>query len=75
MANMCGYSCERLLEKCTNIIVKYDVDVTILDKSFPHISWNESLTDKEVGLTEPEYIDYPGKHVKRIHLIPSFGVC
>ncbi|KAJ8420776.1 hypothetical protein Cgig2_006622 [Carnegiea gigantea] len=52
VATMCGNPCERLLAKCTNIIVKSDVDVTTLDKYLAqHI--------KELGLTEPEYIEYP----------------
>lgn len=68
VANICGNSCENLLAKCTNIIVKSVVDVTTLDKSLlQHIVKQIIDRRKELGLTELEYIEYPDKHVKRIH--------
>lgn len=68
VANICGNSCERLLGKCTNMVLKSDIDVTTLDKSLPqHIVKQIIDRRKELGLTMPEYIEYPDKHVKRIH--------
>ena len=40
--------------------VRSDVDVTTLDKSLPqHIVKQIVDKQKELGLTEPEYIEYP----------------
>ena len=59
VASMCENPCERLLARCTNIIVKSDVDVTNLDKYLAqHIVKRIVDRQKELGLTEPEYIEY-----------------
>lgn len=68
VANMCGKSCERLISRCIEIIVKSDVDIVTLDKALPqHIV--KKITDSrlEFGLETPESAGYPDKHVKRIH--------
>ena len=62
VANICGNSCEKLLAKCINIIVKSDVDVIALDKSLSRHSVKQIIDRwKELGFTDPEYIEYPDK--------------
>ncbi|KAL9224248.1 hypothetical protein vseg_000306 [Gypsophila vaccaria] len=68
VADTCGNTCEKLLGRCTDIMVRSDVDVTTLEKLLPqHIVKQIIDTRKELGLTGPDYVDGPDKHVKRIH--------
>ena len=68
VAEMCGNACESLQGRCIDIIVKLNLDVTTLDKSLPqHIVKYIIDTRKVLGLTEPAYVEFPDKHVKRIH--------
>ncbi|KNA06459.1 hypothetical protein SOVF_180800 [Spinacia oleracea] len=68
VAELCGNACERLLGRCVDKIVRSDVDVTTLDKSLSQPIVKQIIdTRKELGLTEPGYVEFPDKHVKRIH--------
>ncbi|KAM0933555.1 putative chromatin remodeling & transcription regulator ABTB family [Dioscorea sansibarensis] len=66
--NSCDKLCDKLLAKCIEIIVKSDLDVVILEKALP-AELVKQITDSRIsfGLLEPESLDYPNKHVKRIH--------
>lgn len=68
VANMCGKACERLFDRCIQIIVKSDVDVVTLDKALPH-NIVQKIMDARLGLClqGPVSIGFPDKHVKRIH--------
>uniref|UniRef100_A0A1J3CVK1 Regulatory protein NPR1 n=1 Tax=Noccaea caerulescens TaxID=107243 RepID=A0A1J3CVK1_NOCCA len=64
LANICGKACEKLLDKCREIIVESNVDLVSLNKSLPqHIVKQIVDTRKELGLEAPE----PEKHVSNIH--------
>lgn len=68
VANICGKSCERLLARGTEMIIKSDVDVITFEKALPqHIV--KQIMDKriELGLDKPNNMSLPDKHVKRIH--------
>lgn len=68
VANICGKSCETLLGRCTELIVKSDIDVITLEKALPqHIV--KQIIDKriELGSDKPKNICLPDKYVKRIH--------
>ncbi|CAO2841530.1 unnamed protein product [Amaranthus hypochondriacus] len=68
VAEMCGNTCECLQGRCIDIIVNLNLDVTTLDKSLPqHIVKHIIDTRKELRWTEPAYVEFPDKHVKRIH--------
>ncbi|XP_074305355.1 BTB/POZ domain and ankyrin repeat-containing protein NPR1-like [Silene latifolia] len=68
VADICGNACEKLLGRCINIIVRPEVDVTTLEKSLPHHIVKQIIdARKEFGLTGPDYVEGPNKHVKRIH--------
>ncbi|KAK9697243.1 hypothetical protein RND81_08G024400 [Saponaria officinalis] len=68
VADTCGNTCEKLLGRCVDIMVRSNVDVTTLEKFLPqHIVKQIIDTRKEFGLTGPDYVDGPDKHVKRIH--------
>ncbi|XP_021715081.1 BTB/POZ domain and ankyrin repeat-containing protein NPR1-like [Chenopodium quinoa] len=68
VAELCGNACERLLGRCIDKIVRSDVDVTTLDKSLPQPIVKQIIdTRKELGFTEPGFVEFPDKHVKRIH--------
>ncbi|XVF07243.1 hypothetical protein REPUB_Repub06bG0122000 [Reevesia pubescens] len=55
-------------EKCIETIVKSDVDIVTLDKALPYHIVKQVLDSRlELGLDKPENIDFPDKHVKRIH--------
>ncbi|CAA3017179.1 regulatory NPR1-like [Olea europaea subsp. europaea] len=67
-ANFCGASCENLLARCIEIIVKSDVDNVTLDKALPHHLVKQIDDSRvELGLQSPESNIFPDKHVKRIH--------
>ncbi|CAH8391773.1 unnamed protein product [Eruca vesicaria subsp. sativa] len=64
LANICGEACKKLFDKCTEIIVKSNVDIVTLNKSLPqHIVKQIIDIRKELGLEVPE----PEKHVSKIH--------
>ncbi|XP_057545400.1 BTB/POZ domain and ankyrin repeat-containing protein NPR1-like [Amaranthus tricolor] len=68
VAEVCESVCKSLQDRCIDIIVKIDVDVTTLDKFLAHHTVKQIIdTRKELGLTEPAYVEFPDKHVKRIH--------
>ncbi|GAB4837977.1 Nitrogen permease reactivator protein [Ancistrocladus abbreviatus] len=68
VVNMCGIACERLLDRCIEIIVRSDIDIITLDKSLPQDIVKQIIdARKEFGLLEPELSGFPDKHVKRIH--------
>lgn len=66
--NSCDKLCDKLLAKCIEIIVKSDLDVVTLEKALP-AELVKQITDSRIslGLFKPESLDYPNKHVKRIH--------
>ncbi|CAN7133129.1 unnamed protein product [Brassica rapa subsp. narinosa] len=64
LANICGQACKKLFDKCTEIIVKSNVDIVTLNKSLPQQIVKEVIDiRKELGLEVPE----PNKHVSNIH--------
>ncbi|XP_058068885.1 BTB/POZ domain and ankyrin repeat-containing protein NPR1-like [Magnolia sinica] len=68
VANMSDKACERLLTKCTEIVIKSDIDIVTLEKALPH-DVVKKITDerKSLGIIGLEGIGFPDKHVKRIH--------
>ncbi|CAF2107204.1 unnamed protein product [Brassica napus] len=64
LANICGKECKKLFDKCTEIIVKSNVDIVTLNKSLPQQIVKQVIDiRKELGLEVPE----PDKHVSNIH--------
>ncbi|KAF3496847.1 hypothetical protein DY000_02054357 [Brassica cretica] len=64
LANICGQACKKLFDKCTEIIVKSNVDIVTLNKSLPQQIVKQVIDiRKELGLEVPE----PDKHVSNIH--------
>lgn len=70
VAHLCGKTCEKLLERCTEITVKSDIDGVTLDKTLPqHIVKQIIDLRVEFSLHRPETWGFPDKHRKRIHLM------
>ncbi|KAL2327216.1 hypothetical protein Fmac_020643 [Flemingia macrophylla] len=68
VANVCGKMCEKLLARCTEMIVKSDVDITTLEKALPQPLVKQIMdTRRELGLCMPENFNFLDKHVSRIH--------
>ena len=68
VANLCSKSCERLLARCIEIIVKSDVDVVTLEKALPQEIVQQIIDSRlEFGCIDPESTSSPDKHVKRIY--------
>lgn len=68
VANTCGKMCDRLLEKCTEIIVKSDADITTLEKTLPQSLVKQIMEKrKQQCLDRPRNFNLPDKHVNRIH--------
>ncbi|KAF7806739.1 BTB/POZ domain and ankyrin repeat-containing protein NPR1-like [Senna tora] len=68
VANLCGKSCEKLLSKCTEMIVKSDVDVITLEKTLPQHVVKQIIDQRiELGSERLNNVSLPDKHVKRIH--------
>lgn len=68
VANICGKSCERLLGRCVEVVVKSDVDMITLDKALPHHIVKQIIdTRRELDLEGIDTNSFPDKHVKRIH--------
>ncbi|KAL5999584.1 hypothetical protein ACLOJK_037869 [Asimina triloba] len=68
VANMCDKTCERLSTKCTEIVIKSDIDIVTLEKALPHdVVKNIMDTRKSLGIVGPEGLDFPDKHARRIH--------
>lgn len=68
VADICGKMCERLLARCSELIVKSDVDITTLEKALPQAIAKQIMDKRiELGLNRPENFSCPDKHVKRIH--------
>ncbi|XP_042487123.1 BTB/POZ domain and ankyrin repeat-containing protein NPR1-like [Macadamia integrifolia] len=68
VSNMCENACERLLKKCTEIVVKSDIDIITLEKTLPHGIVKQIMDSREeLGLHVSETNNFPDKHVKRIH--------
>ncbi|KAK7411920.1 hypothetical protein VNO78_03364 [Psophocarpus tetragonolobus] len=68
VANICGNMCDELLARCTEKMVKSDADITTLEKALPQ-SLVKQIIDKrrEQGLYMAENVNFPDKHVNRIH--------
>ncbi|XP_028787451.1 BTB/POZ domain and ankyrin repeat-containing protein NPR1-like [Neltuma alba] len=69
VASICGKSCETLLGRCTELIVKSDVDVITLEKALPQQIMKQ-IIDKRIELGSEDKsnnICLPDKFVKRIH--------
>ncbi|KAF8393609.1 hypothetical protein HHK36_021853 [Tetracentron sinense] len=68
VANMCDKSCERLLTKCIETVVKSDIDIVTLEKALSQDIVKQIMSSRrELGLAGPESNSFPDKHVKRIH--------
>ncbi|KAM5547344.1 BTB/POZ domain and ankyrin repeat-containing protein NPR1-like [Rosa sericea] len=71
VANMCGKTCERLVERCIEMIVKSDVDIVTLEKALPQGSVKR-ITDSRLALgldssrSSNAASNFPDKHTKRI---------
>ncbi|CAM8890247.1 hypothetical protein QQ045_024240 [Rhodiola kirilowii] len=68
VANICSPACEKLMAKCTQVIVRSDVDMVTLEKSLPSQIAKQIIDLRlELGILKPESNSFPDKHVKRIH--------
>nr|GEV01340.1 BTB/POZ domain and ankyrin repeat-containing protein NPR1 [Tanacetum cinerariifolium] len=68
VANICGKSCEELLSKCIDILVKSTVDYVTLDKALPEQLVKQIIDSRfELGLDKPGSPSFPDKHIKRVH--------
>ncbi|PWA85413.1 regulatory protein (NPR1) [Artemisia annua] len=68
VANTCGKSCEELLSKCINILVKSTVDFVTLDKALPEHLVKQIVDSRfDLGLDKPGSTSFPDKHIKRVH--------
>ncbi|WJX24214.1 hypothetical protein P8452_13345 [Trifolium repens] len=68
VSNICGKTCDKLLTRCTEIIVNSNVDITTLEKSLPQpISKQIMCKRNELGLNISENFNLLHKHVNRIH--------
>lgn len=68
VANTCGKSCEELLSKCIDILVKSTVDFVTLDKALPEHLVKQIIDSRfDLGLDKPGSTSFPDKHIKRVH--------
>ncbi|CAJ2638043.1 unnamed protein product [Trifolium pratense] len=68
VANICGKTCDKLLTRCTEIIVNSNVDITTLEKSLPQPVSKQIIHKRnELGLNISETLNLLHKHVNRIH--------
>ncbi|GJS99085.1 BTB/POZ domain and ankyrin repeat-containing protein NPR1 [Tanacetum coccineum] len=68
VANTCGKSCEELLSKCIDILVKSTVDFVTLDKALPEQLVKQIIDSRfDLGLDKPGSSSFPDKHIKRVH--------
>lgn len=68
VANTCGKSCEELLSKCIDILVKSTVDFVTLDKALPEHLVKQIIDSRfDLGLDKPGSPSFPDKHIKRVH--------
>ncbi|KAI6679659.1 hypothetical protein NL676_033540 [Syzygium grande] len=67
-ANICGDECHGLLAQCVEYVVRSDLDTITLEKGLP-LSIIQQIIDSrlELGLNNPECVNFPDKHAKRIH--------
>ncbi|XP_030465197.2 BTB/POZ domain and ankyrin repeat-containing protein NPR1-like [Syzygium oleosum] len=68
VANICGDECHGLLAQCVEYVVRSDLDTITLEKGLP-LSIIQQIIDSrlELGLNNPECVNFPDKHAKRIH--------
>lgn len=68
-SDVCGNDCEKLLTACIHFIVKSDLDIVTLERTLSSESIVQQIIDLrlEFGLDDPALINFPDKHVKRIH--------
>ncbi|KAK7329007.1 hypothetical protein VNO77_23151 [Canavalia gladiata] len=68
IANICGEKCDMLQARCIEMIVKSDADITTLEKSLPQPVVKQIMDKRrELGLDMLESLNFPDKHVNRIH--------
>nr|XP_043626872.1 BTB/POZ domain and ankyrin repeat-containing protein NPR1 [Erigeron canadensis] len=68
VANTCGKSCEELLSKCIDILVRSSVDFVTLDKALPEHIVKQIMDSRfNLGLDKPGSSSFPDKHIKRVH--------
>jgi len=68
VANICGQTCDKLPTRCTEVIVKSNVDITTLEKSLPQPIVKQVIYKrKQLGLDMYETVNLLDKHVTRIH--------
>lgn len=68
VANTCGKSCNQLLSKSIDILVKSNVDFVTLDKALPEQIVKQIIDSRfALGLDKPGSSSFPDKHVKRVH--------
>ncbi|XP_010049459.2 BTB/POZ domain and ankyrin repeat-containing protein NPR1 isoform X1 [Eucalyptus grandis] len=67
-ANICGDECHGLLTQCLEYVMRSDLDTVTLEKGLPCAIIERIISARlEVGVNIPERINFPDKHVKRIH--------
>lgn len=68
VAKLCGSLCEKLLIKCTEIVVMSDLDVVTLEKALPPEIFKQVKEARATfSLQGLQSSCYPDKHVMRIH--------
>ncbi|KAF8036217.1 hypothetical protein BT93_C2046 [Corymbia citriodora subsp. variegata] len=67
-ANICGGECHGLLAQCVDYVARSDLDIVTLEKGLPLAIIEQIISARlELGLNIPECVNFPDKHVKRIH--------
>lgn len=68
VSNMCSSSCQRLQERCIEIVVKSDLDMATLEKKLPH-NIVKQIMDRRIclGLLNPLADNFPNKYARQIH--------
>ncbi|XP_047330016.1 BTB/POZ domain and ankyrin repeat-containing protein NPR1-like [Impatiens glandulifera] len=67
-SDVCGNACEKLFIACIHCIVKSDIDVVTLERTLSENIVKQIMDLRlELGLDEPALVNFPDKHVKRIH--------
>lgn len=67
-ANICGDECHGLLAQCVEYVVRSDLDTITLEKGLPLAIIQQIIHSRlELGLNNPECVNFPDKHAKRIH--------
>ncbi|XP_068647072.1 BTB/POZ domain and ankyrin repeat-containing protein NPR1 [Aristolochia californica] len=68
VAYICDKACSRLLAKCIEVVKNSDLDAVTLEKALPvEIAKKIVGSQSNSSLDMPDGLEFPSKHVKRIH--------